>query len=245
MFVPPTQQEWADTDTTTALWRAISSGDKEALETLLDADEKNGAPPPMNSPGPRTRGKPFDLSCGAPGGWVAALHGTRSHPLLWLFCLSAHVRAADGRGPLWWAHEHKNEEAIELLQAAGVDEGAKDRGGCTRAQAAYHPSICGDPSSNLHHSFFFFLLLFSFFSQVCCCLHPPADGFTAAQVGAELAGQKTKWAIALEKKQAEEAAKREAELAEAHAKQAAAGDDEWDEDWDEDEEVRSRRNSPL
>ena len=49
-------QEWADTETTTALWRAISSGDKEALETLLEADEKN-----------------------------------------------AHVRAADGRGPLWCA----------------------------------------------------------------------------------------------------------------------------------------------
>lgn len=103
-------QNWADTETTTALWRAISSGDKEALETLLDTDEKN-----------------------------------------------AHVRAADGRGPLWyalgaaplrppaqaaptlttgsfavvccrWAYEHKNEEAIELLQAAGIDENAKDRG---------------------------------------------------------------------------------------------------------------------
>ncbi len=47
-------QSWADTETTTALWRAISSGDKEALETLLEADEQN-----------------------------------------------AHVRAADGRGPLW------------------------------------------------------------------------------------------------------------------------------------------------
>ena len=27
-----------------------------------------------------------------------------------------------------WAYEHKNEEAIELLQAAGIDENAKDRG---------------------------------------------------------------------------------------------------------------------
>ena len=51
-LIPP--QKWADTETTTALWRAISSGDKEALETLLDADEE-----------------------------------------------TAHVRAADGRGPLW------------------------------------------------------------------------------------------------------------------------------------------------
>ena len=72
-----------------------------------------------------------------------------------------------------------------------------------------------------------------------CCLR--VDGLTAAKVGAEKAGQKTAWAVALEKKQAEEAAKREAELAEAHAKQAAAGDDEWDEDWDEDEEVNSAR----
>ena len=27
-----------------------------------------------------------------------------------------------------WAYEHKNEEAIEMLQAAGVNEDAKDRG---------------------------------------------------------------------------------------------------------------------
>lgn len=26
------------------------------------------------------------------------------------------VRAADGRGPLWWAHEANNEEAIEILK---------------------------------------------------------------------------------------------------------------------------------
>ena len=50
--------------------------------------------------------------------------------------LAAHVRAADGRGPLWWAHEHKNEEAIELLQAAGCDEEAQDRGVPPRL---YHP----------------------------------------------------------------------------------------------------------
>eukprot|EP01049_Picozoa_sp_SAG25_P011809 SAG25_NODE_1494_length_2905_cov_1.799715_1_plen_109_part_00 len=71
---------------------------------------------------------------------------------------NAHVRAADGRGPLWcvvvkatgyhpcvcavrhrrtyspapvwdrWAHEHKNEEAITLLQEKGINENAKDRG---------------------------------------------------------------------------------------------------------------------
>ena len=41
-----------------------------------------------------------------------------------------------------------------------------------------------------------------------------ADGKTAAEVGAETPGQLTKWAEALRIKQAEEAAKRAAEMAE-------------------------------
>ena len=37
---------------------------------------------------------------------------------------AAHTLRRRGR----WAYEHKNEEAIEMLQAAGVNEDAKDRG---------------------------------------------------------------------------------------------------------------------
>ena len=42
-----------------------------------------------------------------------------------------------------WAHEHKNEEAIELLQAAGVDENAKDRGvhSCVLKQPSVGPPL--------------------------------------------------------------------------------------------------------
>ena len=43
----------------------------------------------------------------------------------------AAVRAADGRGPLWWAHEAKNEEAMEMLKAAGADENWQDADGKT------------------------------------------------------------------------------------------------------------------
>ena len=35
-------------------------------------------------------------------------------------------RAADGRGPLFWATEYKQEEMIALLKEAGADENAKD-----------------------------------------------------------------------------------------------------------------------
>ncbi len=63
-----------------------------------------------------------------------------------------------------------------------------------------------------------------------------ADGKTAAEVGAETPGQLTKWAEALRKKQAEEAAQRAAEMAEAQKNAAAAGDDDWDDDWDDAEE---------
>lgn len=40
---------------------------------------------------------------------------------------------SDGRGPLFWAHEANNEEAIELLKKAGADmeEGDADGKTCT------------------------------------------------------------------------------------------------------------------
>ena len=37
-----------------------------------------------------------------------------------------HIRASDGRGPLWWAYEYGQTAAIELMLAAGVDPEAKD-----------------------------------------------------------------------------------------------------------------------
>ena len=41
----------------------------------------------------------------------------------------AHVRASDGRGPLWWAMEYGNKEAIELLYEYGADDTLKDSEG--------------------------------------------------------------------------------------------------------------------
>lgn len=41
------------------------------------------------------------------------------------------LRAADGRGPLFWAHEASNEEAIELLKKHGAEEDAADADGKT------------------------------------------------------------------------------------------------------------------
>ena len=127
-----------------------------------------------------------------------------------------------------WAYEHKKEEAIELLQAAGVDEQAKDRGkaGCVPTHTRTHnctPTHAGTQCAR-------FTALTRRLGGVC------TDGKTAAEVGAETPGQLTKWAEALRVKQAEEAAKRAAEMAEAQKNAAAAGDDEWDDDWDDAEE---------
>lgn len=76
------QLDWKDTADTTALWKAISSGDVEELEAILE-DEP-------------------DL---------------------------AHIRASDGRGPLWWAYEHGVEEILDLLKEYDIDEEAVDRDG--------------------------------------------------------------------------------------------------------------------
>ncbi len=40
-----------------------------------------------------------------------------------------HIRSADGRGPMWWAHEHKRPKIIELLKKLGVSEERKDKDG--------------------------------------------------------------------------------------------------------------------
>lgn len=41
----------------------------------------------------------------------------------------AHVRSADGRGPMWWAHEYKRPKMAEILAKLGVSDQLKDSEG--------------------------------------------------------------------------------------------------------------------
>jgi hypothetical protein len=41
----------------------------------------------------------------------------------------AHARSKDGRGPMWWAHEHGRKDIIKLLKSHGVSEKLKDKDG--------------------------------------------------------------------------------------------------------------------
>ena len=43
----------------------------------------------------------------------------------------AFVRSKDGRGPMWWAFEHRNEEITKLLMKAGVPHTDRDADGYT------------------------------------------------------------------------------------------------------------------
>ena len=40
-----------------------------------------------------------------------------------------HIRSGDGRGPLWWAYEHKNKKTVKLLKKHGADKNAIDSEG--------------------------------------------------------------------------------------------------------------------
>ena len=40
-----------------------------------------------------------------------------------------HIRSADGRGPMWWAHEYKRPKMIEIMKTLGVSEERKDKHG--------------------------------------------------------------------------------------------------------------------
>ncbi|KAJ9461721.1 hypothetical protein DIPPA_19465 [Diplonema papillatum] len=39
---------------------------------------------------------------------------------------AATMRSSDGRGPLWWAREHKRNDVFDLLVASGADPNAED-----------------------------------------------------------------------------------------------------------------------
>ena len=43
----------------------------------------------------------------------------------------AHVRSKDGRGPMWWAHEHGRKRMVSLLKSLGVSEKLRDKDGIT------------------------------------------------------------------------------------------------------------------
>lgn len=43
----------------------------------------------------------------------------------------AHMRSKDGRGPMWWAHEHGRKDIVKLLKSHGVSERLRDRDGMT------------------------------------------------------------------------------------------------------------------
>ncbi len=43
----------------------------------------------------------------------------------------AHMRSKDGRGPMWWAHEHGRPHMIKILKGHGVSEKLKDKDGIT------------------------------------------------------------------------------------------------------------------
>ena len=40
--------------------------------------------------------------------------------------VQVHLRAEDGRGPLWWAHEYEKWDIIDLLKERGADFDAVD-----------------------------------------------------------------------------------------------------------------------
>lgn len=53
----------------------------------------------------------------------------------------AKMRAGDGRGPIFWAHEFYNQKMIDALVAAGADLNARDKGGKTPAQMPRAPPM--------------------------------------------------------------------------------------------------------
>lgn len=48
-----------------------------------------------------------------------------SNPIL------GHIRSSDGRGPMWWAFEHRRRDMVKYLMQNGVSHGERDKDGLT------------------------------------------------------------------------------------------------------------------
>jgi dolichyl-diphosphooligosaccharide--protein glycosyltransferase len=44
---------------------------------------------------------------------------------------AAWIRSADGRGPMWWAFESKNQDVVAILKELGVPNSDQDKNGIT------------------------------------------------------------------------------------------------------------------
>ena len=106
---------WEDSSTTTDLWRAIASLDNDQLLQLLDADESVAHV--------RASDGALLLCCASKALPVfvfasLTLAAAASRPVF----ASSPRTFFSGRGPLWWAYEYGNKEAIELLYEYGADD---------------------------------------------------------------------------------------------------------------------------
>jgi dolichyl-diphosphooligosaccharide--protein glycosyltransferase len=60
--------------------------------------------------------------------WEIISHGEWSEfvGLLQEYPEMAHIRSEDGRGPMWWAHEHGRPRMVDVLRQVGVSEERSD-----------------------------------------------------------------------------------------------------------------------
>ena len=65
--------------------------------------------------------------------WELINSGNIEHLESWLQSdpLMAHMRSSDGRGPMWWAFESRNQDMVKLLMEYGVGHSDKDARGLT------------------------------------------------------------------------------------------------------------------
>ena len=66
------------------------------------------------------------IQLGSGSVWAELIRPRGSFSLLSSSFVQVHLRAEDGRGPLWWAHEYEKWDIIDLLKERGADFDAVD-----------------------------------------------------------------------------------------------------------------------
>jgi hypothetical protein len=67
---------------------------------------------------------------------------------------TANIRSSDGRGPLWWAYEIRDQAGVELLLAAGANPNEKDADGRTPSEVVPGATQYAQENQNINSDTF-------------------------------------------------------------------------------------------
>jgi len=108
-----------------------AAGNKYHEEYMANIEGRRTSPPPEQERAVDPEDVPWENTAATTKMWNLIKYNDMAELQRWMATDKSvvYMRSDDGRGPLWWAYENKNKEAIALLKKFGAKETELDKFG--------------------------------------------------------------------------------------------------------------------